>query len=177
MRQILVLTFVCVISALLLSYVYIFTMPKIKEYKEKFFTSALSEIFPNMGGYVEVIKDSCYQILSENKEKVIGLFFRTSEKGYGGIIEMFVGIDTLERVCGLRIASPAEGLKETPGLGLKIREDKFKNQFLGKRIEQIRLKKEGGEIEAITAATISSKAVCDGIRKGIEKYKKYLREK
>ncbi|MEO0097180.1 MAG: FMN-binding protein [candidate division WOR-3 bacterium] len=177
MRQILVLTFVCVVSALLLSYVYLFTIPKIKEHKEKFFTSALSEIFPNIGGYKEVVKDSCYQILSEDKTRIIGLVFRTGEKGYGGIIEMFVGIDTLEKVCGLKIASPAEGLKETPGLGLKIREDKFKSQFLGKIKEQIKLKKEGGEIEAITAATISSKAVCDGIRKGIEKYKKYLREK
>ncbi len=176
MRQIVILTLVCVISALLLSYVYLFTIPKIKEYKEKFFTSALSEIFPYMGGYKEVIKDSCYQILSADKTKIIGLVFRVGEKGYGGIIEMFVGIDTLERVCGLKIASPAEGLKETPGLGLKIREDKFKNQFLGKIKEQIKLKKEGGEIEAITAATISSKAVCEGIRKGIEKYKKYLKE-
>lgn len=175
MRQIIVLTFVCLLSALLLSYVYLFTIPKINENKQRFFTLALNEIFPQMGGYKEVVKDSCYQILSTDKSKIIGLIFRTGEKGYGGIIEMFVGIDTLEKVCGIKIASPAEGLKETPGLGAKIREEKFKNQFLGKKKEEIRLKKEGGAIEAITAATISSKAVCEGIRKGIERYKKYLK--
>jgi|UniRef100_A0A7V5Y085 electron transport complex protein RnfG len=174
MKPILVLTLVCVFSAFLLSYVYLFTIKKIEKHKEEFFTSSLSEIFPEMASYVEVVKDSCYQVFNKEK-KIIGLFFRAGKKGYGGIIEMFVGIDTLGRVCGLRIASPAEGLKETPGLGLKIREDKFKNQFLGKREEEIKLKREGGKIEAITAATISSKAVCDGIREGINKYKKYLK--
>lgn len=174
MRQIIVLTSVSIISASLLSYVYLFTIKKIEKYKEEFFISSLSEIFPQMDSYIEVVKDSCYQILNKDK-KIIGLVFRNGKKGYGGIIEMFVGIDTLEKVCGLKIASPAEGLKETPGLGLKIREDKFRNQFLGKREDEIKLKKEGGEIEAITAATISSKAVCDGIREGINKYKRYLK--
>ena len=57
--------------------------------------------------------------------------------------------------------------KETPGLGTKMKEPKFKNQFLDKNpaIFTLKVKKDGGQVDAITAATISSRAYCDAVQK------------
>jgi Na+-translocating ferredoxin:NAD+ oxidoreductase RnfG subunit len=73
----------------------------------------------------------------------------------------------------VRIATAAEGMSETPGLGAKITERSFTEQFTGKCVDAIGLKRDGGEIDAITAATISSRAVCHGIKQGIEQYAEY----
>lgn len=55
--------------------------------------------------------------------------------------------------------------KETPGLGTKMAEPKFKDQFMGIHPDSFSLvvKKDGGDVDAITAATISSRAFCDAV--------------
>jgi electron transport complex protein RnfG len=57
--------------------------------------------------------------------------------------------------------------KETPGLGTKMAEPKFKDQFNGKNPADYDLKviKDGGPVDAITAATISSRAFCDAVQR------------
>jgi len=75
----------------------------------------------------------------------------------------------------LRIAGPSEGLKETPGLGLKATEEWFRNQFRGKTAAELRLTKEGGTIEAITGATITSRAVIDALAEGLTNYQELLK--
>src|SRR3989338_6168289 len=64
---------------------------------------------------------------------------------------------------------------ETPGLGVKITHDSFKNQFKGEKGEELKLKKDGGAIDAITAATISSRAVANGVKEGWDWYMKEVR--
>mgnify|MGYP000771863080 FL=1 len=65
--------------------------------------------------------------------------------------------------------------KETPGLGTKIAESKFADQFIGLNSyhDQFKLKKDGGEIDAVTGATISSRAVIDAVEKAVSTYKKF----
>jgi len=81
-------------------------------------------------------------------------------KGYGGDIVLMVGFHadkkTLVRYKTLVAA-------ETPGLGMKLNTPEFANQFAGKDATTLKLKKKGGDIEAITAATITSKAVCKAL--------------
>ncbi|MFO7620811.1 MAG: RnfABCDGE type electron transport complex subunit G [Bacteroidales bacterium] len=57
--------------------------------------------------------------------------------------------------------------KETPGLGTKMDEPAFKNQFIGKNPSDfvLRVNKDGGPVDAITAATISSRAFCDAVQR------------
>ncbi len=57
--------------------------------------------------------------------------------------------------------------KETPGLGTKMSNEKFKTQFQNKNPETflLRVKKDGGNVDAITAATISSRAFCDALNR------------
>jgi electron transport complex protein RnfG len=65
--------------------------------------------------------------------------------------------------------------KETPGLGTKMAEPKFNGQFSGKHPESFSLfvTKDGGQVDAITASTISSQAVCEAIRRAYETYQSY----
>jgi len=62
---------------------------------------------------------------------------------------------------------------ETPGLGTKIESDSFRKPLLGRALNSDwRVKKDGGEVDAITAATISSRAALECIRDAIAKYQK-----
>jgi electron transport complex protein RnfG len=64
--------------------------------------------------------------------------------------------------------------KETPGLGAKMTESKFKDQFNGKNpaLFPLMVRKDGGQVDAISAATISSRAFCDGVQKAYNLYMK-----
>jgi electron transport complex protein RnfG len=63
--------------------------------------------------------------------------------------------------------------KETPGLGTKMTEPRFSSQFLGKNPEDftLKVKKDGGQVDAITAATVSSRAYCDAIQRAFNTLK------
>lgn len=119
--------------------------------------------------------------------KFVGTAFTAvTTKGYGGPIEIVVGMDpTGEKIAGVRIKSHSE----TPGLGANATQIKygeiepwFLAQFEGLRPEEVRLKKDDpeGAIDAITAATITSRAITDCIREeaeGFEKVRSELSEK
>ncbi len=66
--------------------------------------------------------------------------------------------------------------KETPGLGTKIKDPKFKDQFLKKNPASWKMlvKKDGGEVDAISAATISSRAFCDAVQKAYDSFMKNI---
>jgi electron transport complex protein RnfG len=167
--MLLVVAFVC---SIILSFVYSFTSPRITETQKKMTLDGLKQVI-DAYEFVDVIPDTLWNAV-DSSGNTIGIVFRVFPQGYGGAIPITVGLDTDERITGIRIASAAEGLKETPGLGVKITEPDFTQQFAGKHGSQIKIIKDGGEIDAITAATISSRAVCTGIRKGIETYFCYL---
>ncbi len=97
-------------------------------------------------------------------------FESASEKGYGGPIRIFVGLSADGKVQGVKVLQ-ADG--ETPGLGARIKEPSFLDQFIGRPVINTRwaaVAKDGGEIQAITGATISSRAVAEAIRTGLEVY-------
>ena len=73
-------------------------------------------------------------------------------------IEMMVGIDTAGTVTGVVIIDMAE----TAGLGDAVAKESFRDQFLGLSGE-VALSKDGGQVDAITGATVSSRAVCTGV--------------
>lgn len=64
--------------------------------------------------------------------------------------------------------------KETPGLGTKMTEPSFKDQFVDKNPGnyELKVKKDGGPVDAITAATISSRAYCDAVQRAYNTLKK-----
>jgi electron transport complex protein RnfG len=124
--------------------------------KEQKIQRMLYEIFPNMTEHT--LEDDIYMIYSDEAE--IGFAFLAVGKGYGGLIDILVGLENETTIKGITIVSHLE----SPGLGARIIESSFRDQFAGVNIADVALRLKGGEIDAITGATISSGAVVDAIR-------------
>jgi len=104
-----------------------------------------------------------YTILAD--KTTIGYAFTAEGRGYGGPIDILIGLKPDNKTLqGIRIISQ----QETPGLGAKIVEASFLDQFSGVSVDQVKLARNGGKIDAITGATISSTAVVKGVRNAIE---------
>jgi electron transport complex protein RnfG len=103
-------------------------------------------------------------------DQLVGYTFLTSGSGYSSQIETVVGVDTLWRVVEIEIVAQ----QETPGLGARIQEVRggeeepfFEEQFDGRGAESLEVKQDGGPLDSITGATISSRAVARSVRDGI----------
>ncbi len=91
----------------------------------------------------------------------IGYIFTAGAKGYGGTVSVMVGMDMEGTIIGLEILSHSE----TPGLGANAVKDDFKSRFDGKSgaLTVDKNSNDGQNIQAITAATITSKAVVEAV--------------
>lgn len=174
MRMIISLLLVCIISAALLSYVHSITKVQIEKQQKTNIIKRLNELLPEASYFDEIIKDTLW--VGFNNARKTGIIFRIAPLGYAGPIPILVALGTDTVIRKIYIASAAEGLKETPGLGFKVRENFFREQFANRMYKDLQLTKDGGPIHAITAATISSRAVVDGIKEGIMKFQNYLND-
>lgn len=155
-KTILPMVLVVFISSILLSLTYAYTSPIIKDQERLKTESILKEIFPEMGSYEKT--DTGYKIFSENGS--VGNAFISKRYGYSSEIKLLVGVSNEGMIKGVRVIFQ----EETPGLGSRIAEPEFYMQFSGKQKEDINLKKYGGEIDAVTSATISSGAFVEAVR-------------
>ena len=174
MKSTTILTITAVISAFLLAFVYKNTNPIIEKVKKEKLKSALMEVFPGKSlKFQKVIPDTLYEVLKDGKKQ--GIIFINGKRGYSSVITTIVGVSNQGKITGIHILK--ESLRETPGLGMKVREKWFQKQFQDKNESQLILKKDNkvnGTLDAITSATISSRAVVNAVKEGIEKYKVYL---
>jgi electron transport complex protein RnfG len=95
---------------------------------------------------------------------VVGYAVNTnSKKGFSGNINLMAGFKPDGTIISITVLEQ----KETPGLGTKMTEPLFKDQFKDKNPSQfnLKVKKDGGPVDAITAATISSRAFCDALQR------------
>jgi electron transport complex protein RnfG len=172
-RQMIITLFaVALVCSIVLSFVYSFTAPRIENTQKELILASLREVIV-AAEFVEVVPETLWEA-QDSAGNLVGIVFRVFPQGYAASIPITVGLDLEGTITGIRIATAGEGMKETPGLGAKILEPDFKDQFTGKEAPQVQLKQDGGEIDGITAATISSRAVCSGIKKGMEKYSQQL---
>ena len=90
-----------------------------------------------------------------------GYCVQVTPKGFGGVLTMIVGINADGTIAGAKVTSHAE----TPGLGAKSQADpNWITQYAGQTADgQLQVTKDGGTINAITGATITSRAVTDGV--------------
>jgi Na+-translocating ferredoxin:NAD+ oxidoreductase subunit G len=103
--------------------------------------------------------------------KIRGYAIKTySNKGYSGTIILMVGFKPDGMINKISVLEQ----KETPGLGTKMKEPKFNEQFNDKDPSSFTLKvrKDGGQVDAISAATISSRAFCDAVSKAYNSFRK-----
>jgi electron transport complex protein RnfG len=172
-KEVSVLFLVGITSAFFLSFVYKKTAPLISKYREESLKKSLNEVFADPSVRFEEIKvDTLWKVLKG--DKYIGIIFRSEKKGYSGTIKPIVGVDSTGKI--IRVKIPKEELSETPGLGMKIAEEPFLKQFNNLSADEIFLKKDKqqGKIDAITSATISSRAATDAVREGLIRYNELL---
>jgi electron transport complex protein RnfG len=115
-------------------------------------------------------KDSLEFFPAKKGGELIGMAIKTkSGKGYSGDIWIMVGFSLAGEIQNVFVIEH----KETPGLGSKMTAPSFVNQFIGKNPEQMNLKvkKDGGDVDAITGATISSRAYSEAIQLAFDTYK------
>lgn len=161
------LMLVSAIAALALSSIYIWTAPKTALQKQLEINRALKEVMPKADKF-EKLGARLY--IGKKGQMKAGKVYMVDPVGYGGPIEMLVGIDNSKKVTGVKIVS----LVETPGLGLNAADSKFLKQFIGKGRDDKLIAKV--DIDAIAGATITTQAVCDGVKKVIKtqyKFKSY----
>lgn len=104
--------------------------------------------------------------------KVISVAIKThSNNAFSGKIELIVGFLLDGTINSYKVIDQ----KETPGLGTKVTEPKFSSQFAGINpgTTKFKVKQDGGNIDAVTSATISSRAVVDAIQKAYDVYSKF----
>lgn len=106
----------------------------------------------------------------------VGYTLKVLPSGYGGTIELMVGIDSAKgQVSGINVVSNSE----TAGLGAKSTDSEFSDQYKGKPLEELSVLKNGTpgdtEIKAISGATITSTAVTNGVDAAIEVYNNSLK--
>lgn len=149
-----------------------FTRAKLEAQQEQQTLEMLKGIFPEAGYYV--FKDDIY-IIYDNGRYEIGYAFFASGTGYGGKMVILVGLEDKETIKGITIISHRETEMIPIGEGIPgppLDFSPFVGQFIGLKINYCDLKKDGGQVDAITGATYSSKAVVDIVREtALEKVK------
>jgi len=172
-REVAVLFTVAIVSAFLLSFVYKETRPVILEYASKQLSGNLFRVFSDSTVRFETVKnDTVWRVYKG--DNLVGIIFRNGKQGYSSIIRPIVGVNSTGKI--IKIMIPQEGLSETPGLGMKVTEEWFEQQFSGLTLDDLWLKvdDENGKVDGITAATISSRATTEAVREGLIEFKDYL---
>lgn len=162
------------IAALILASVNNVTAPMIAANETEKQMTAMTKVLPDAGNFEEltdaVKSEDVLGIYAGNKDdETVGYAVLVESMGYGGAISMVVGVDLDGKITGIDITNQSE----TPGLGANCAKDEFKNQFVGKTSEITVAKNNAKEnqIDAITSATITSKAVTKGVNIAVEAVK------
>ena len=120
----------------------------------------------------QVLEADGYEPLDVPEESAVTAAYRAGDRGYvvrvapngfGGAIDMMVGVDVSGAVTGVAIVSQSE----TASLGANCTREDFRAQFTGKT-GTLSVSKDGGEIEALTGATVTSRAVTEGVNTALE---------
>lgn len=183
LNMVLTLFLVTFFSAFILGFVQDMTHDAIVESKMKAQNDAIKNILPQFKELGEPVKAPCagggdsleiFPAYGETKE-LVGVAVKSwSKNGFGGLIQIMAGFSPEGNITGYQVLEH----KETPGLGSKMdfwfkNSDKPGQCVIGKNPgrNKLTVKKDGGEIDAITASTITSRAFLESLRRAYETYR------
>ena len=109
--------------------------------------------FEDCGSYYVARKDG----------ELVGYCIETQAQGYGGVIQVAVGLDPDGGVLKVQVVN-CDG--ETPGLGQKVKEESFLKQFIGGR--------DAVQVDGIASATYSSRGVAEAVNKALDVYQQIV---
>jgi Na+-translocating ferredoxin:NAD+ oxidoreductase subunit G len=174
-----VLTLTCAIGTFGLAITFNVTKDIIQKTLENERTETIRKVLPPFKGSftektVQIDGQDLVFFVAEENGKAIGVATVASEAGYGGPIEVMIGILPDNAIYGVQLMRH----QETPGLGAKANNNDFKSQFKGKKMnsssEMLTVVKAGKKapvqdlaINAITAATITSAAFTKAVNKAL----------
>lgn len=178
-NMVLTLLIITLVSGGVLGYVYNLTKEPIAKAKLAKKVKAIKGVLPNFNNdpnekmQVVAVDDKLsmefYPAMED--EKAVGTAVKTfSKRGYGGLVWLMVGFSEEGIIHDIQVLEHTE----TPGLGTKMATPNFKDQFKGKNPKDfsLKVKKDGGDVDAITAATISSRAFCDAVQRAYDELEK-----
>jgi len=161
-----ILGMTCLLAGGILSGVNALTQPQIKLQKEKDGDAALKKIFPGASEFKTQSTDGkpLYYSVLDNNRKLTGFVLEVSGHGYASDIQVLAGVNLKLEITDVLVVAD----NETPGLGSRVAEDSFRAQFKGKTSESV------DQVQAITGATISSRAVINSIKNKLQEVKPSL---
>lgn len=167
---------ICVVSGGVLGVVYSATIGPIAKAENAKKTEAIENVLPKFNELKETKVKSAmedidipFYLAYDADNNFIGAAVETfTNKGFSGNVSLMVGILADGTVNNISVLQHAE----TPGLGSKMTEASFKDQFNNKNAASFnfKVKKDGGDVDAITAATISSRAFCDAVNRALSTF-------
>ncbi|MBO5499081.1 MAG: RnfABCDGE type electron transport complex subunit G [Bacteroidales bacterium] len=159
---------ICIVCSSLLAGVYALTKEPIDAAARAKNEAAIKEVLPESAVTIEEERtvdfegaSYAYNLAYDAQGNTVGCAVNVAPVGFGGPIAIKVGFDMNGVICNTKVLSQAE----TPGLGAKCVEPAFSDQFKGWDPAQkdLAVKKDGGDVDAITASTITSRAYADGL--------------
>lgn len=180
-NMVLTLFVVTFVAAAALGFVYDLTKDAIEAAKMKAQSEAIEKVLPAFDELGEPVKvalpasdDSLEVFPAYSDGELVGVAVKTfTNKGFSGFISVMAGIDNSGNLFGYEVLEHAE----TPGLGSKMNEwfrntEKPSQNVIGKNPQshQFEVTKDGGDIDAITASTITSRAFLDALTKAFEAF-------
>ncbi|SHJ52992.1 RnfABCDGE type electron transport complex subunit G [Tepidibacter formicigenes] len=176
-----ILLIITSISAVVLGFTNNVTLPAIEKQNELANIEARKQVLPEAKDFKPFEENIDSSMVIEvykglDGSDIVGYTIKTAPKGYAGVVEVMIGIGTDGTIHGVSIGNHAE----TPGLGAKAANEEFKGQYKGKSVDKnIEVIKNPGpkenEIVAISGATITSKAVTDGVNEAMRVYNEILK--
>ena len=167
LRLTLTLLLITGVTAALLGLVNELTEDKIDTLTREKAEKAMQEVLP--AEQYEALPVEADGITAAYRAGDAGYVLRVSTNGFGGAIDMMVGVDTSGTVTGISIISHSE----TASLGANCTREDFRSQFVGAS-GAVAVTKDGGQIEALTGATVTSRAVSDGVSLALRYVKEVL---
>ena len=159
---------ICAVCSSLLAGVYALTKEPIDAAAKAKNEAAIMEVLPPSAVTIEEERtvdfegaSYAYNLAYDEQGNTVGCAINVAPVGFGGPIAIKVGFDVNGVIWNTKVLSQAE----TPGLGAKCVEPAFSDQFKGFDPSQKKLsvKKDGGDVDAITASTITSRAYAQGV--------------
>ena len=174
-NMVLCLFVICMVCSALLAGVYALTKETIAVGDAQRNEAANKEVLPDGAVIMDKLtlegNESIEYIKAMRADStIVGYVVDVATTGFGGPIKMKVGFNVDGIVWNVKVLSHAE----TPGLGAKCTEPAFSKQFckLDPSDEKnLKVKKDGGNLNAITASTITSRAYADGVAQAVEVFK------
>lgn len=165
-RLIVVLFSICAICALLLGLVNMITVEPIAKSTQAKTDAAMQAVLPADSYEAVDYTGGDPIVTSVFKAGDAGWVVQVAPSGFGGNISMVVGVKADGTVSGVSIIK----MSETSGLGANATKENFRAQYVGKS-GTLAVTKDGGEINALTGATITSRAVTKGVNSALEAVK------